>query len=160
MLGLFLGAGLSLSAAFSALFLTIPHEGLSNKSYLDPAGVVTACYGHTGPAVKLGKYYTDEECLHFLLKDTLEAEGYVETYVTVPLNLYQKAALIDFTYNEGAGNLKRSTMLKKFNSEDYVGGCNELVKWVMANGQKLKGLVKRRNDELHFCLGGVKVIYE
>lgn len=156
-----LAAGLSLSAAFSAAFLTAPSEGLSNTVYVDPAGPPTVCYGHTGPDVKIGdRYYTNAECVALLLKDLGDAEIQVKKYVTVPLNLYQTTALDDFVYNEGAARLKKSTMRKKFNAGDYKGGCQELTRWVLANGKKLKGLERRRDKELAFCLGQIEVVYD
>lgn len=159
MIGVILAAGMSLSAAFSAAFLTAPSEGDMHKAYQDSGGVVTVCYGHTGPEVKLGEVYTEAQCLALLMKDTGDAEVQVKKLITVPLNVYQTAALDDFVYNEGASKLKKSTMRRKFNAHDYKGGCEELTKWVMAGGHKLRGLETRRDKEMAFCLGQVEVIY-
>lgn len=160
MIGMFIAAGMSLSAAFSAAFLTAPSEGDMHVAYTDIAGgPATVCYGHTGPEVKLGEVYTEPQCLALLMKDTGDAEVQVKKLITVPLNTYQTAALDDFVYNEGASKLKNSTMRRKFNAHDYNGGCQELTKWVMAGGHKLRGLETRRDKEMAFCLGQVEVIY-
>ena len=64
--------------------------------------------------------------------------------------------MIDFIYNAGEGNFANSTMLKKLNSGDVAGACNELKRWVYSGGQKLAGLVARREAERDLCLRGVK----
>ncbi len=152
-----LGIGLTSAAAISGGYLIAPWEGKENKTYLDPVGIVTSCYGHTGPELKLGMHFTDQQCMDQLAKDIQTAQKGVRNLVRVPLNQYQEAALISFTYNAGVGNLRSSTMLRKFNSKDYVGGCQELIRWVYAQGKKLIGLVNRRSDEMQMCLGKVKV---
>lgn len=159
MIGMVLGAGLSLSAAFSAVFLTAPSEGDMTTAYADSGGVVTVCYGHTDPSLKIGEKFTEAQCLALLIADTGSAEVSVKKLITVPLNTYQTAALDDFVYNEGASKLKHSTMRRKFNAENYKGGCDELTKWVYANGKKLKGLKIRRDKEMAFCMGQVEVVY-
>lgn len=157
-----LTAGLSAGAAMGGAYLIAPNEGLVKSTYLDPVNILTACYGHTGPELKKGQNFTDEQCLDLLAKDVSKANKQVKSLVKVPLNAYQEAALTSFTYNAGYGNFASSTMLKKFNSKDYVGGCQELTKWVYAtqpDGKKVKlnGLVNRRDAELDMCLGKTKV---
>jgi len=155
--GYLLAAGFTAAAAISGGFLIAPWEGKENNTYLDPVGIVTACYGHTSPSLKLGMHFTDEQCMEMLGKDIKTAQNGVRNLVRVPLTQYQEAALISFTYNAGVGNLRSSTMLRKFNSRDYVGACQELIRWVYAQGKKLNGLFNRRNDEMQMCLGKVKV---
>lgn len=156
-LKILLAAGLSMSAAISGVFLVIPSEGLVNATYLDPVGIITACYGHTDPYLKMGTTYTHTECLNYLAKDLSKAEVAVNRQVPVPLNTYQKAALISFTYNVGEGRLKSSTMRKLFNQRDYKGGCDQLVYWVYSKKKKLKGLETRRNLEMSMCLGQMEL---
>lgn len=153
MLGILLAGGLSLAASFGGAFLAVPNEGNPGGAYIDPVGITSACYGHTGSDIKKGSAYTEHECLAWLMKDLDKAEEGVDMVIHVPLTWYQKAALISFTYNVGVTNLRKSTLAKKFNSGDYVGGCNEMTKWVNANGKKLRGLVARRQNERDFCLG-------
>lgn len=152
-----LGAGFTAAAAISGGYLIAPWEGKENNTYLDPVGIVTSCYGHTGPELKLGMHFTDQQCMDQLGKDIKTAQNGVRNLVKVPLTQYQEAALISFTYNAGVGNLRSSTMLRKFNSKDYVRACEELTRWVYAQRKKLNGLVNRRNNEMQMCLGKVKV---
>jgi lysozyme len=68
----------------------------------------------------------------------------------VPLNDNQYGALVSFTYNLGCGNLQSSTLLSELNGgkdPNTVAG-KELPKFVLADGVKLNGLVRRRNAEV------------
>lgn len=153
MLGILLAGGMTLASAISGAFLVAPNEGLVKGTYVDPVGIVTSCYGHTGSDIQKGSTYTEHECVAQLMGDLGKTEAQIETVIHVPLTYYQKAALISFTYNVGVTNLRKSTLARKFNAGDYIGGCNEMTKWVYADGKKLAGLVARRSDERDFCLG-------
>ena len=152
-----LAYGFTAAVAMSGGYLIAPNEGKVNATYIDPVGIATSCYGHTGPEVKLGQKFTDEQCLDQLAKDLSTHDKQMMNLIRVPLTDYQHAAFLSFTYNVGVGNFKSSTMLRKLNSKDYNGACQELVKWVYAKGKKLKGLVNRRQDELSMCLGETKI---
>lgn len=65
----------------------------------------------------------------------------------MPLTDNQFDALVSFTFNLGAGALQRSTLRRKLNRGDYYSIPSELKKWVWAGGKKLKGLIKRREEE-------------
>lgn len=157
MLAGLLAGGLSLSAALSGVFLTAPSEGEKTNAYLDPVDIATACFGHTGPDVKLGNTYSHLECLNLFQKDLGEAEEDVDASIHVPLNVYQKAALIDFAFNLGRHKLQTSSMAKLFNQGQYTEGCKQLVAWVYAGKKKLPGLEIRRQKELGFCLGTTEI---
>lgn len=151
-------AGVSGALLLSGVVLVAPNEGKVNKVYVDPVGILTSCLGHTGKELRIGDEFTDQACYQQLAKDLASSQKSVKKYIVVPLNIYQEAALISFTYNVGAGNLAKSTLAKKFNSFDYKGGCEELVKWVYADGKKLKGLENRRQEEMAVCLGDEDVV--
>jgi len=130
-------------------------EGRAHVPYRDPVGVWTVCEGHTGPDVIQGRRYSDAECDALKAQDLAEADVAVRRQIKVPLTEWQRAALIDYTFNLGEGNLAASTMRRKFNARDYAGGCAELLKWI--NGRKggvlvpLPGLVDRRNADQWVC---------
>lgn len=128
-------------------------EGLRQVAYLDPVGIPTICFGET-QGVKMGDRATLEECKEMLAASLEIANNAVERCVSAPLNDNQRAALVSFTYNVGAGALCRSTLARKMNAGDIDGGCNELPLWVYAKGVKLPGLVKRREVERQMCLAG------
>jgi len=157
MLAYLLAGGMSLSAAISGVFLTAPSEGLKTTAYLDPVGIATTCYGHTGPEVKVGKVYTHTECLNLFAEDLGKAEEDVDAVIHVPLNPYQKAGLIDFAFNIGRTKFSTSQMAKLFNQGKYIEGCRQLVNWVYAGKKKLPGLEVRRQGELGFCLGTTEI---
>lgn len=151
------GMGVSIAAAISGAFLVAPSEGFKQDSYVDPVNIVTECYGHTGPDVKLGYVNSDQECLNKLAGDLISAEKSVDRQIKVPLNPYQKAALISFTYNVGESNLAQSTLAKQFNNKQYAQGCEGLLSWVYAKKKKLAGLVARRKLEYQMCMGDINV---
>lgn len=126
--------------------------------YRDPANIWTVCHGVTGPEVVPGKTYTTAECEALERKHLAIAEAAARRQIVVydRLNRFQQAALVDFTYNAGEGNLASSTMRRLFNSGQTDAGCRELIKWVKSrvNGAliTLDGLVDRRSVEMELCL--------
>lgn len=147
-------AGLSAAGALAVAALIMPHEGERLFAYLDPVGVLTSCYGHTGAQAESGRTYTEQECTEILVDDVRSREAMMMNAITVPVNDEIKAALLSFVYNVGIGAFESSTLLKKLNAGDYAGACNELPRWVYAKGRKLPGLVTRREDERALCLEG------
>lgn len=131
------------------------YEGLETEAYKDPVGITTICYGHTKTA-RIGQTKSPEQCWSLLQQDAKLASDAVWRRVKVPLTQDELDAYTSFTYNLGEGNLASSTLLKKLNSGDRVGACNELKKWVYAKGKVLPGLVKRREAERLICLRGAR----
>jgi len=75
-------------------------------------------------------------------------EDTVNRYVTSDINQNQFNALVSFTYNVGAANFKRSTLLKKVNRNPNDTGIEyQFKRWNKASGRVLKGLTRRRNSE-------------
>jgi lysozyme len=130
-------------------------EGLRLKAYLDPVGIPTACYGATSD-IRLGMLFTQEECDARLKADLTAAIAAVDKNVKVPLGFEQRAAFGSFVYNFGEGKFRRSSMLKILNAGDIRGACNQLTLWVHAGGQRLAGLVRRREAERQLCLRGLQ----
>lgn len=124
------------------------HEGFRAQVYKDGAGYPTIGYGHR---LKDGESFpngiTLEQGTELLKQDLQTAETAVNTLVKVPLSQPQFDALVDFTYNVGAGNLEASTLLVELNKRDYSAVPGEFVKWVYAGGKVEPGLVTRRQDE-------------
>ncbi|KVM61734.1 hypothetical protein WJ58_04025 [Burkholderia ubonensis] len=132
--------------------LTLSFEGTRTVAYRDPVGIPTACTGHTGADVRVGRVYSPQQCTQLLNADSAEAMGAVLDLTTGPINANELAALTDFTFNVGRGNLASSTLLRKFNAGDHPGACKELLRWVYAKGVKLNGLVRRRQAEYEVCM--------
>ncbi len=144
-------AAASVLAAAGAL--VVKWEGKHNSVYLDPIGIPTVCYGHTGPEVKLGQKYSDSQCEALLRADLAVAAQAVDTCITVPMEPHQKAALIDATFNIGPRVVCQSTLRKKALAGDWPGACAELDKWKYAGGRVYRGLVYRRADDRALCEG-------
>ena len=121
-------------------------EGCRLEAYLCPAGVWTIGYGHT-KGVKEGDAIEQEAAEAFLIEDLEAFEQAVARLVKVPITQQQFDALVSFTFNLGAGNLERSTLLEKLNGYQYIEVPEQMMRWVRAGGQVLDGLVKRRAAE-------------
>jgi len=133
-------------------------EGLKLDAYRDSAGVWTIGYGstryHDDRKVKAGDKLVNENQADALFKNTLgQYVTAVNDYVTVILSQNQFDALVSFTYNEGIGALKKSTLLKKLNAGDYDGAAYQFLLWnkitdpVTGNKIALDALIKRRAKE-------------
>lgn len=133
----------------AGLSLVKQWEGLKTKAYQDVAGIWTIGYGHTSaagaPVVKPGMVITESRAEEILRADLAVFEERVERLVKVPLSDNQHAVLVSFDFNTGA--LGKSTLLKKLNAGQYDAVPLELMKWVNAGGQRVKGLVNRRAAE-------------
>lgn len=138
----------------TGLALIKQFEGLSLKAYLDPVGVPTIGYGHTG-GVKMGDTITADQAEQFLRLDLAAAEDAVAQLVKVPINPNQFSALVSFVYNLGARSFEDSTLLRKLNAGDYARAADEFSRWVHAGNQVLPGLVARRQAEADLFRSGV-----
>ena len=144
---------------FVAHFEGFPNNG---RPYNDPVGYCTIGYGHlisykncTPEDHRKWGQLTEKEAKQLLRKD-LEAfaQGVKEATTIWPkLEQHEKDALISFAFNVGLGAYGSSTLLKKLNAGDKRGAANEFPRWVYAAGQKLPGLVRRREAERKMFLG-------
>ena len=122
-------------------------EGYRDTAYLDPVGIWTIGYGHTG-GVKEGDTVTEEEADRLLQSDLKAAENTVNS-TGLKLSQLQFDALVSLVYNIGSGNFNSSTLLKKLKDSTAPGDVVEKwwKVWNKAKGQVLPGLVKRRAAE-------------
>ena len=115
--------------------------------YICPAGFWTIGYGHLcdaqHPPITEGAaeiYLTRD--LQTALVATLR---YCPVLVTEPEG--RLAAIVDFTFNLGAGRLQTSTLRRRVNQRDWPAAGTELRRWVYGGGKVLPGLVARRSAE-------------
>jgi GH24 family phage-related lysozyme (muramidase) len=149
------------AAALIATALAIPAEGLRQFAYYDPPGILTTCYGHTGPDVVRGKKYSLPECKALLDTDMLNAVLSVERCAPgLPVPVL--AAFSDAAYNLGpkiACDTSHSTAARMLKAGDIAGACNQLPRWNRATvggvSVELPGLTKRRAAERELCLTGI-----
>ena len=129
-------------------------EGYSSEPYLCPANVATIGYGNTmytnGERVTMDDKEIDKKEAEKMLLDTIKSvEKQVKNVVEVKLPAHKLAALISFTYNVGIGNLSKSTLLAWLNSNpDYSEIPSQFRRWNKGGGRVLKGLVRRREEEV------------
>jgi len=121
-------------------------EGLKLAAYKDSVGLPTIGYGHT-QGVKMGDVITPEQADALLRDDVRTAEMTVSAHVSVSLTQGQFDALVSFVFNLGAGDLLKSTLLRKLNAGDSAGAAAEFPQWDHADGKALPGLAARRTAE-------------
>ena len=152
--------GTKMGAALLALTTTglLASEGLRLTAYRDTVGIPTICVGETR-GVKMGQTHTREECMVKLERAIVEFDGALGKCIQASVPEETRSAIIQWAYNVGTGSACSSTLVRKLNSGDLVGACNELPRWnkETINGKKVasKGLTLRREREKALCLSGV-----
>lgn len=122
--------------------------------YVCPAGFWTIGYGHL--CAQDHPPITRDEAEAYLAQDLVKALNatlrYCPVLATEPEG--RLAAILDFTFNLGAGRLQTSTLRRRINQRDWAAAGQELRRWVYGGGKVLTGLVARRNIEaLIVCSG-------
>ena len=136
------------------------YEGLIPRTYTDPVGISSACWGETGKHIQPGMEFTLEECQTMLDGSLARSWRGIEGCMGgAEMTLGEASAVLSWTYNVGTGNACTSTLARMVNSG--VPGevwCHQLTRWTKATKAGIKielpGLVKRRQSELHMCLTG------
>ncbi len=147
-----LGIGaLTLSAAaFGAL---VGFEGYTERATIPvPGDVPTLGFGTTA-GVKIGDAIDPVRAVQRALIDVDHFEGAVKKCVTVPLHQHEYDAFIQLSYNIGVTAFCKSTLVRMLNALDYVGACNEILRWDRFHGRPLSGLTRRRQTEHALCAG-------
>lgn len=126
------------------------YEGLRLTAYKCPAGVWTIGYGTTvypsGQPVKKGDRCTKAEAESLL-------NWYIKEKITLPkvtnygFSTNQREALYSLIYNIGQGAFDKSCLKKAILSQDWKSVYKNWD-WVTGGGKFLKGLAKRRAEEL------------
>jgi len=121
-------------------------EGLRLKAYLDSGGKPTIGYGHT-QGVKMGQRITEKQAEEYLKYDLWVAGRLPNTMKEIDTQ-GKYDAVVDFIFNVGVGNFKRSTLYRRIlhQAPDRLIQA-EFRRWVHSGGKVLQGLVKRREWE-------------
>jgi len=129
-------------------------EGFRSKPYLCSAGVPTIGYGATayldGRRVTLDDPPITPAQAQRLLGVSLKkiyAPAVMRLCPGLERNIPAFNAIVDFSFNLGAGRLQTSTLRRKINARDWEAARAELAKWVRGGGRLLPGLVIRRAAE-------------
>lgn len=122
--------------------------------YLDSAGNPTIGYGHLiKPGENFDKGITEKRATALLAQDVKGAVGAVNSNLKVKVSQTQFDALVDFTYNLGARNLEKSTLLSNINSGKEVTKKN-FTDWNQGGGRVVRGVTIRRSDEYNLFSKG------
>lgn len=115
--------------------------------YICPAGFWTVGFGHLCKPDH--QPITEAEAEVYLAQDLMTALTATLRYCPVLATESESrlAAVVDFTFNLGAGRLQTSTLRRRINQRDWANAGQELRRWVYGGGKVLPGLVKRREAE-------------
>jgi lysozyme len=116
--------------------------------YVCPAGFWTIGYGHLCDPKHAPITGTEAEV--YLARDLQTALAATLRYCPVLATESEGrlSAIVDFTFNLGAGRLQTSTLRRRINQRDWSAAAAELRRWVYGGGKVLPGLVVRRNSEV------------
>lgn len=120
--------------------------------YHDPVGFPTQGWGRLLSRVQwesLSRYHpiTRAEADAWCDEDLAKHARAVWSLCPVEMTPGMFAALVDFSFNVGPGNLEISTLRRRLLAVDYEGAADQFPRWVFAQGVKLPGLVRRRAAE-------------
>lgn len=140
-------AAIDLAKRFEGFHRRPKHDPHRAYPYLCPAGFWTIGFGHlcepNHPPI------CEEEAEDYLAQDLQTALQATLRYCPVLATESEGrlAAIVDFTFNLGAGRLQTSTLRRRINQRDWSAAGTELGRWVRGGGRVLPGLVVRRQAE-------------
>jgi lysozyme len=138
---------IQLAKRFEGFHLVPKVDPARAHPYICPAGFWTIGFGHLcdpkHPPI------TETEAEVYLARDLQTALAATLRYCPVLATEAEErlAAIVDFTFNLGAGRLQTSTLRRRINQRDWVAAKQELRRWVYGGGKVLPGLVARREAE-------------
>ncbi|MGA4249202.1 lysozyme [Ralstonia nicotianae] len=141
-------AAIALAKRFEGFHRVARVDPTRAQPYVCPAGFWTVGYGHlcdpTHPPI------TQAQADIYLAADLVTALNATLRYCPVLAAEPQGrlAAIVDFTFNLGAGRLQTSTLRRRINQRDWAAVANELRRWVYGGGKVLPGLAARREAEV------------
>ena len=141
-------AAIDLAKRFEGFERKVKHGiEITAVPYICPAGFWTIGYGHLCDSKH--PPITEAEAEVYLACDLQTALAatlrYCPVLATEPEG--RLAAIVDFTFNLGAGRLQASTLRRRINQRDWASAAQELRRWVCGGGKVLPGLVARREVE-------------
>ena len=142
-----------------ALAIIKEFEGCRLEAYPDPGTggePWTIGWGSTGPGIRPGTVWTQEQADAALLEDVRQFHHGMVTVLPMAVEWSgnRQAALTSFAYNIGIGALQESTLRKRLISgDDPVQAVREeLPRWNKGGNGVMPGLVRRRAAEVAlFC---------
>lgn len=137
-------------------------EGWRDRLYNDVARYCTIGYGHLikrapcdgSERADWQDGITEQEGERLLVADMADAQIAVMLSVTTKLTDTQFAALVDFVFNVGATNFRKSRLLHVVNAGQQEQVANQLLRWTKAGGREIAGLLHRRQREVSLFYAG------
>jgi GH24 family phage-related lysozyme (muramidase) len=133
-------------------------EGCRLDAYLCPAGVWTIGWGHTGPEVKQGLRWTQQQADAALAADLHEAHAGMLQALPMARSYSgpRQAALTSWVFNIGASAAADSTLRRRLAAGEDPATVvrEELPRWNKGGSGVLPGLVRRRAAEVALFAGG------
>lgn len=137
-------------------------EGFKSHVYKDSAGLPTIGVGHLltqdelrsgkinirGVDVRYANGLSNVQIEDLFKQDLASREQLIRTLVQVPLNQNQFDVLVSLVFNIGRVAFQKSTLLKMLNSGRYEEVPAQLRRWVYSGGEKIVGLINRRENEI------------
>ena len=110
-----------------------------------------------GEAIRWRSGLSDDQ-IDQLLRQDLQPAMQAVNGERLTLRQQELDALVSLVFNIGVGAFRKSTLLKRMHSGDYVDVPAQMLRWVYAGGQRVQGLINRRRAEadlwLYNCYGG------
>jgi lysozyme len=140
-------AAVALAKRFEGFHRVPKYDPGRAHPYICPAGYWTIGYGRLcdprHPPI------SESQAEAYLAQDLMTAMRVTLRYCPVLSTEPESrlAAIIDFTFNLGAGRLQTSTLRRRVNQRDWVAAEREVMRWVYGGGRPLPGLILRRQTE-------------
>lgn len=149
-IGLVLGMDSGIRTNQAGLELIGNAESCRRDPYMCPARVLTVGIGSTGKVEN--RRYRDEEIAEMWITDIKTAEECVNKYANGrAMTDNQFSSVTSFAFNVGCGALKKSTLARYANRNQWPQMCGEFSKWVYIGKERSKGLENRRGKEFALC---------
>ena len=142
-----------------AIDLIKEFEGFESQAYIDTDGTPVIGYGLStvaGKPARLGDRISPEKADAALRNHLKQIDRELAQIVKVSLSEPQRSALASIAFNVGINAIKKSTLIKKVNANDFAGAANEFLRWDKANMRgrlvRMPGLTRRRSAERQLFL--------
>lgn len=144
----------TLKTSAAGLALIADFEGCRLSAYQCSAGVWTNGIGHTA-GVKPQTQISERQAAVNLVEDVMRVEKGIARCMPVAMPQPVYDAVVSFAFNVGVTAACKSTLTFFINKGEWRKACEQLPRWVFANGVRVTGLERRRANELAYCLRGV-----
>ena len=128
------------------------YEGFRQDPYLCPGGVWTIGFGSTRGVTADSPSITEAGAEALLRHDLARYERAVERLTIPVISDGQFAALVSFAFNLGSGAYRSSTLRRRVNRSEWADVPRQFRRWVIGGGQRLEGLVRRREAEIQLWI--------